>query len=313
MHPTKIKFIALSSISLILTSCGGSVGSDPNASSISLTASSPTISYGQTVNINWIGHNIQNIDSSNFQAGSNALTGSITDKPAITTTYTITARGNDSQLYTSTVTVNLVKGNKKILFVGDVAQSGVNQIIEFIQGMTTQTVQVSPTLPSSFTADVVVLSRSASVSPSDVSAVQAQLTAGKGVVVISVAAQLLATGNINNSDVSAIGSFLAGVTDSTNNDSLNSSLVTTSPIGLPFGATILGEEINGDSLSPISANAILTTQNSPWQSGGHSGFCYSPASGGRIAYAGQAPIDNSKVGIATRTMLLSEIRWASGE
>ena len=306
MRNYKLNLFGLLVLPYMLTACGGG-GLAPNASSISISAATQTISYGQTVNINWIGHNIHDISASSFPADGAALTGSITDKPAVTTTYSITAWGLDSVHHSATVTVNVAKGNKTILFVGDTAQSGVNQLIEFLQALTTQTVQVSPNIPSSFTADVVVLSPSASITSADIPKVQGQLTVGKGVVLISEAAALLATGNANDSDVSAIGSFCAGVTNLGNGGFY--SLVDTSPVGIPFGANLLGKTGFTDTgISPISANAIPLTNAS-----GTSGFLYSPPIGGRIAFAGKAPIDAAEFSVAIRSMLLAEVRWASGE
>lgn len=308
MHHIKLKLFGFVALSFLLSSCGGAGSiTNPNASSISLTASTQTITYGQSVNINWIGHNIGSISEASFPVDGAALTGSITDKPATTTTYSITAWGEDSESHSATVTVNVAKGNKKILFVGDTAQSGVNQLIEFLQALTNQTVDVSPNLPSSFTADVVVLSPSASISAADIPKVQAQLTAGKGVVLINEATALLATGDANNSNISAIGSFCAGVTNLSGGGWY--SLVEISPVGIPFGANLLGKTGFTDAdIWPISANAIPLTNTD-----GTSGFLYSPPIGGRIAFAGKAPIDASEFSVAIRSMFLAEVRWASGE
>ncbi|MEI7575537.1 MAG: hypothetical protein WCK51_01495 [Armatimonadota bacterium] len=299
-------------LSASLLACGGAGGVGANGPSVSLSASKLSIAYGQPVTISWSSKKISSIESSNFRVGSASVDGSITDTPGSTTTYSITGYGEDGNRYTGSVTVSVAKGSKSILVVGDVAQSGVNQIIEQIQAVSSATVQVLATVPATISSDVVVLLSDSNVTSSDVNKIKSQLSRGGGVVLVGNSSRLLATGSASNTDVSPIGSFCAGVTECVGDD-LNSSSLLISPVSFPYGATVLDREVRGYSMSPISATATPLTQVSPWQSGGYSGFLYSPSTGGRVAYAGSAPADNSESSAAMRAIFLSEVRWASGE
>lgn len=308
MKPPRF-FTPLVVIGLVSLGCGGSsIGGKTNAS-ITLSVSSNSVSYGQAATISWSSQNVDSIESANFPVSSSTINGSFTDTPAVPTTYKITAHGTDGSTVSSLVTVSVQKGSKKILFLADTAVSGINQIVDYLQTLSTQAVQVSQTLPSVFSADVIVVSTTASVSPVNVPAIQSFLNAGGGVVLIRYSTRKLATGDLNNSNISAIGSFFAGVTDSSDY-TWPRQIVSGSPIGFNLSATTFGADTSAQGVSPVSAQAILLTTD---YNGTYAGFAYAPASGGRVAYSGDAPIDSSPESVAIRTMFLSEVRWASGE
>lgn len=303
------RLLSLSLLTLSLLACGGAGGLGSNSPSVSLSASRSSISYGQSVTIGWSSKKISSIESSNFRVGSSALDGSITDTPATTTTYKVTGYGEDGKRYSGSVTINVNKGPKTILFIGDTSQAGVNQQIEFVQGLTTQSVQVSGTVPSTISADVVILSNGANIKPSDRTAIQNQLNRGAGVVFVGDSPRMLATGDSNIYDISAIGSFFAGATRCDSGSYFD--IVSSSPAGIPFGSTLLDVyEFIGGGVGPITSSATLLTSNS---SGTFGGFLYSPSSGGRLAYVGQIPIEGDDAHTAVRALFLSEVRWASGE
>ncbi len=308
MKPTPIlaSFVALS---LLPLGCGGDSIGGSSKPSISLSVTGSNLTYGQPTTISWTTHNVASIDSASFPISSSDLNGSITDKPATSTTYKITAHGTDGSTVSSLVTVSVQKGAKKILFLADTAISGINQVTDYLQTLSTQTVQVSQTLPNSFSADVIVVSTTANVSPANVPAIQSFLNAGGGVVLIRYSTRKLATGDLSNSNISAIGSFFAGVTDSSDY-TWPRQIVSSSPVGFALSASAFGDDTSAQGVSPVSSQAILLTTD---YDGTYAGFAYSPSTGGKVAYSGDAPIDSIPESVALRTMFLSEVRWASGE
>ncbi|MBS1703671.1 MAG: hypothetical protein JST12_18555 [Armatimonadetes bacterium] len=303
-------FAALCSLAL---GCGGDSalggGSTP---SITLHLSNSNLTYGQSATVSWTSSNVSSIQSASFPVNSSTVSGSFTDTPSIPTTYRITANGNDGSTVSSTITVAVQKGSKRILFLGDTAQSGVNQVIEGLQTLSTEPVQVSLGLPAVLSADVLVVSSSSTVSPSDVPAIRSFLNAGGGVVLIRYATRLLATGDKSNSNVSAIGSWVAGITESSGLTPFAEAQITSGSVsGFPFSASLFGQTVAGQGVKPVSASAKLLTN---LDNGGFAiGFTYQPASGGRLAFSGDAPIDTSDESTNLRNLFLSEVRWASGE
>lgn len=295
---------------LITAGCGGDSlgGSSP---SISITASVPSLSYGQPVTLNWSSHGVTSIASANFAVSSSMTSGSLTDTPTIPTTYTITGKGNDGSNVSASVTVSVTKGSKKILYLADATQAGINQVTEFLQGLSTQSVQVSLALPPVFSADVVVISETASVSTSDVAALKSFLNGGGGVVLVQNATRKLATGDKNNSNISAIGSWFGGVTFSDNFTTFGAKVVSDSVPGFPLGACILGQSVTGVGVRPVSGSAIsLTTQDID---NCYKAFAYAPSTGGKVAYVSDTPISTDAKSTALRNLFLTEVRWASGE
>lgn len=305
----RLSLTFLVACSIFLPGCGGD-STNVSTGSISLHLSNANPTYGQPITVSWTSNNLSSIEGASFPVNGTEITGSFSDKPCATTTYHIIGRTIANEVVSSTITVNLQKGNKRILFLGDTAKSGVNALTDFLQGLSSAPVQVSLTLPSVFTADVIVIASSASVSPSDVAAVKSFLNAGGGLVLIGRSPRLLATGDLTNENISAIGNFCAGVTTSSSVEE-NTNIISATPGNYPLGANLFGQQVSGLGVSPVSNSATVLTN--PDFSGFTMGFVYSPASGGRVAFAGDAAIDGSAQSIAVRTMFLGEVRWASHE
>jgi len=202
--------------SLVLVGCGGAVGGGGASARISATPNPAP--YGAPVSIEWDTTRGLNVVDSNFGLDAGDLSGSIEDNPGVTTTYSFTAlvqnEGHDPFEISKSVTVQVTKSNKTALIIGNAAVSGPNQVRDSLMSLTTGTVTVSGTLPSSLAQDIVVIHSSAAVSPSDVSRVQGYLSAGKGVILIGQAVINLSGGN-----VSSVGGMLAGAThESTDNE-----------------------------------------------------------------------------------------------
>ena len=310
MNSNRILYLSTIIFGILTLGCGGDSAGGSSTGSVSLHLSTASPTYGQPVTVSWTSSNLASIDGASFPVNSNDITGSFADKPATSTTYQITGRTLSNDVVSSTITVNLQKGSKKILFLADTAQSSTNSLTDFLQGLSTQPVQVSLTLPSVFSADVIVISSSAAVSPSDVAAIKSFLNAGGGLVLIRWSTRLLATGDINNENISAIGNFFAGVTLSSSSD-LGSNIVSGSPGTYPLGVSLFGQPIDAWGVRPVSASATLLTTEDQFSC--TSGFAYSPATGGRVAYAGSAAIDSSAQSTSVRNMFLGEVRWASKE
>jgi|SRR5579871_200090 len=300
---------------IFLAGCGGS-GSSSNGSpnpSVTLTSSVAQVSYGQPVTISWHSSNADTVQS-NFGAGSSQINGSFTDTPAADATYSITVSNSGalggSTPATATVTVHVVKGTKRILAIADNTKPETATVIQFLQSITTVPVTVSLTLPSSFSADVLVFGNG-TYSPADWPKVTSFLSAGGGVVLVGAATQKLATGDTTNGNISAIGNVLAGATQIGTDTLEGSTVVSTAQPGFTLSATVYG--VSGlpdyNHVSPVSISAIrLTTASS---SNGYGAFAYSPPSGGRIAYLSDVLIDNSPSSVATSVLLDAECRWVS--
>lgn len=284
--------------------CGGALASGPG---ISLSASAGTIAYGQQVTIRWSSRQILSINpgGSNFPIGLDTLNGSLADTPAFDTTYIVEAMDVNGKTQSSRVTVKVTPSKKKILLVGDSSQAGVPQIVEYLQGITSQPVAVSQTLPSAITADLVVLLESGSIGVAQRTPIRTFLTSGGKVVFVGKAAPLVASGDPDSHDVSSIGSFLGGA--STFDISISEvDGVNTKPAGAAFSAVFQGDEVLAPGgLSPVSTSAIrFTTGDIVY------GFGYKPGIGGRVGFAGDAPIDGSGTSEAMRGVFLSICRWA---
>ncbi len=298
-------------IALCLAGCGGS-GDTSATPSISIHVSNPSVGYGQASTISWSSSNVTSIISASFPVDSSNVNGSFVDKPTVPTTYKISGRGTDGSAVNATVTVSVQKGSKRILVLGDTAVSGFSQVVDALQTLSTQPVQVSLGLPATFSTDVLVISSSSTVSPSDVPTIKSFLNAGGGVVLIRYAIRLLATGDKNNGNVSAIGSWVAGISESSGSTPFRTAqIVTGSVTGFPLGASLFGQNVEGQGVKPVSASATLLTNQD--DGGFTTGFVYQPSTGGKVGFVGDAPIDTSADSTSLRNLFLSEVRWASGE
>ncbi len=292
-----------------LLACGGGGGGLSNdAPSVSMTASPVVIDYGKASTITWSSKNVHHLSASSFPVSAASVNGSFTDTPATDTTYSITGASAGGDQATASVTVHVKANAKKILVIADPANPASFQVAQFLQGLSTISLTVSKTLPSGFSADVLVIGSSAQVTPADRSKVTSFMASGGGVVLVGRAPCLLATGDTNNDDISAIGSFFAGATQCSFNLGVQN-VVDSAPSGFPLCANVLGHELAGDDfITPVSAGAIrLATAGGS----GSEAFAFRPTIGGKIAYTTAAPVDASANSVATRTVFLACVRWAT--
>lgn len=219
MHvPLRTSLLVLSA-ALALSGCGGGGGALASHA-VSLSASQTSIKYGDPVTISWTTSgtdtSFQNgIESCNFADVKTPLNtaGSITDHPAITTTYTMAVKRNDGSTGSDQVTVTVAKSVARFLVVGDAASADSGTAMAMLPEVTSVAPTLSATLPASPTGfDAVVLTSSGSLSIADQSKVLAWLAAGKGVIVVGAAANKIATGDPSNTNVSAIAGWLGGAT-----------------------------------------------------------------------------------------------------
>ena len=305
----RILFV-LGVVALALSGCGGakSASGSSDDPSVSIQTTASTVAYGSPVTVTWSSSNATSI-SSNFGAGSSQLSGSFTDTPASDTTYTVTAGAMFKPDATRSVSVRVTKSAKRILLVADTTQSWVATMRQRLQDTTTTAVTVSLTLPNSFSTDVLVLSSSGSLSPADWPKVQSFLAGGGGVIIHGSATKLLATGDRNNSNVSAIGNVLAGVTRIEDRISYDN-VVTSAQPGFSLSSTLYGQSVfNINLVSPVSVDAVRLTQG---VSGDYLAFVYRPSGGGRIAYLGAIGIDASSNAVASQQLLMAMTRWVAG-
>lgn len=293
-----------------LLGCGGSGSTTGGQGSaeLALKASASSIRYGDPVSISWSSSELDKITSSNFGVGSRQFSGSLVDRPASTTTYLLTGESYSSGEIAKAVTVKVLPSSKRVLLVADAAIAGAPQLAEVLQQATTYPIVTSLTIPSTTTADVVVLAGSSgSFGPSDEPKIRSFLAAGKGVIVIGRAIRKLATGNVENGSLgTAVGTWLAGANTSIEN--YGASIVTSSP-GIPISATLYGKSFKDAwALRPIATSAHEISID-----GNRSvAFLYSPAIGGRVGYLGNVGIESSASSHTTQAVLLTQLRWVSG-
>ncbi len=296
-------FIVVASLT---AGCGGGGGVASTAPTLELTSSAQAVDYGQTVSVSWTTTNVAALSTTqtSFPVGSTQTSGSLVDTPSSSTTYTVTAVGLDGSEISKSVSVTVNPSTKKILLLADQSVAGVPQVTSEIQALTSLPVTTSLTMPTIISADLLIIGSSSAVTPSDQAIVTAYLAAGGRVVIIGGAAQKLANGTTTDSDISSIGSWLAGGTSSS--FSINQgTVVSTRPVGVPLNASLLGRDTaGGNTISPVAADAIgLTTDKGL-------AFVYWPPIGGRVAYVSSAPQGSDATSFASRLLFLAACRWA---
>lgn len=288
----------------VLGGCGGGGLTGSSSPSIGLSASKSVVNYGESVTISWSTGEGASIYTGQCNFPISGDNGSITDIPSYDTTYRIRGEDADGNDVTKTKQVLVAKSTKAILLVGDAATSGTNQIREYLQTLTTQPVTISLAVPALTGYDAVVLLPSAAYISGDNAKVAAYLTSGGSVFLVEQAPRRLATGSFGSGDISAIGSWCAGVSSQSNPLS-DQDVVETSPIGIPLSAVLFGDDCEGYAVGPVSALAIkLTTSSST-----SSAFVYKPSSGGKVGYVGGLGIGSSAREATARELLLTEVRW----
>ena len=297
--------VTLSCLALFFAGCGGG-GATGSSGSLSLSASKTTVAYGEPVTISWSASGDATIIAGQCNFPVSGQSGSIVDYPSYDTTYRI--RGNDGNGADAekTRTVVVQKSAKKILLIGDTAVSGTNQIKQYLQTITTQPVDTRLDITGVSPYDVVVLLPSAAYIPSDNAEIAIYLTDGGSVILVDQAPRRLATGNGGVGDVSAIGSWCAGVT-SLSTSGFNERVITSNSGSIKVSAVLFGDDgPNGYDLGPVSALATRLTTNS---SNKHSAFVYEPPSGGKVGFVGGLGIGTSEADSSARELLLTEARW----
>jgi hypothetical protein len=298
---------------LALAGCGGSSAGKSGAS-LNLSRNKAEVAYGDPVTISWSSKGLDriNVDDTNFVVTSDQLSGSFTDTPALDTDYTIVGDPTSGSNITRTVSVKVTKSTKKIVLVADTAISGVPQIQDYIQGLTTPTVVTSLALPSLTGVDVLVILESASIGPAQQTAIKNYLNAGGSVVLVGRATNKLATGDFLDNDISSIGSWFAGATEAHYQGSGGFAIfdiVASRPAGIPLSAIVLGDGLffEGSRVLPVSSQAtVFDTDSSE-----HIAFTYKPISGGKVGFCGAAPIGGGRTDTSVRTLFLSIVRWAA--
>jgi phospholipase C len=114
-------FVVLLSALLSLSACGGGTGTTSGTPSLVFSASTNTIPAGQSVTLKWTSTNATSVtitasagSSSRTLQTNGQLSGSVTDKPTQTTTYTAVASGAGGSTQPQTVTVQVAQGPPQI-------------------------------------------------------------------------------------------------------------------------------------------------------------------------------------------------------
>lgn len=294
-------------LAILVAGCGGGGGGSASLGpTLDLSISALAIDYGQTVSVSWSTSRAAAISATqtSFPVDTSQVNGTLIDTPGTSTTYTVTAIGNDGSQVTKSVSVTVNASTKKILLLADQAQAGVPQITSELQALTTIPIQTGLTLPASITADLIVIGGSSAVTPGDQAAIRAFLTAGGRVVLVGSAPQRLANGTTTSSDISSIGSWFAGGTTSSFSIT-QGTVVGTSPVGVPLSATLFGRDIAGDhAIAPVAGSAIGLTTDKGFA------FAYKPPIGGRVGFASTAPSASDSNSVTSRSVFLAICRWA---
>lgn len=216
-----LTFAVLSLAAAALIGCGGTEGILGSNNSIELSASSTTVAYGQPVTISWVSRNtdigFQNgFRDSNFADFRLPLptTGSIVDRPALTTTYTMKVEKENGDVVTDSLTVTVPKGNKRFLVIAGTTSADGNSAATLLREITNATPVVSTTIPANGDGyDVLVLSEGGNFGTADQPKILTWLNAGKGVIVIGAAAQQIASGSVSAAwtSTSSISGWFGGV------------------------------------------------------------------------------------------------------
>jgi len=205
---------------LVLFGCGGAGGLG-GSSNLDLSASSISIPYGSNVTINWSSRDTDTSNQGGFESANFAdvrsslpTSGSVTDSPRITTTYTMTVFKSGGGTATRSLTVSVAKGLKRFLIVGGSSSADATTAQTLLEEVTTVNPTMSPTIPVDGTGfDALILTKGGTFGPADQSKITTWLGSGKGVIIVGMAGNQLATGNIANTNTSSIASWFGGVTE----------------------------------------------------------------------------------------------------
>lgn len=288
-----------------LVGCGGG-GKTGTGASLSLSVSDPTVNYGQSVTVAWSTSGTATILGGQCNFPVSQQSGSIVDFPSHDITYRIQGGDGNGNTISKTRTVSVRKSEKRILLIGDTAVSGTNQIQQYLQGITSQAVDISLSVTGMSLYDLVVILPSAAFDAGDNAEVSAHLASGGSVILLDQAPIRLATGNYGVGNVSAIGSWCAGVT-SISTSGATERVVNSNSGSIKVSATLFGDNgPDGFDLGPVSSQAVILTTNS---SPKYSAFVYQPPTGGKVGFVGALGIGTSEADTSARGLLLTEARW----
>lgn len=215
-HRTRTIHLSLATcLTFALLAVSGCGGKGAGGQTVSVSASPKSVVYGQSTRVSWSASATSRFSSSSFGlTEDNFREGSINDTPGTTTTYELRVNSEEGNTVPARATVTVAPIAEDVLVVGDAGQAGPEQIASFIGALTTGTVTVAASVPApSETYGLLVMSPTTAASSVAASRIKAWLDAGKGVMLCGKSPQVLATGNRNNDDVSAIGSWFFGVNE----------------------------------------------------------------------------------------------------
>jgi hypothetical protein len=311
--PRRSFALAAAPLALIALGCGGGGGGGGNgggggggAATAQVTSSPTSITYGQSSNVTWSASNNATFVSSDFGlTANNFQNGTIADTPGTTTTYTLTV-GTPQVTDTSTVTVAPVAAD--VLVVGDVLVQNTTTAQAVADALTTGTVNIAAAVPDPDAFyEVLVISPTIAFTADGRTQVKKWLDADKGVVLLGRSPRVLATGDVNNSDVSALGAWFFGV------NTLGAALgadadVRTSATGL----VRLSVAIRGDSAPATDGEGSITGAAALADNvvAGEI-LAYEVPTNGRLVYSA-SPVGNGTVaGGAYRQAFESAFRWVA--
>jgi hypothetical protein len=306
VRPFALSAASLIALSLLASGCGGgSSTTTSGGAGVTVSATPNPAPYNTPVTMRWGGTDLVGVQSSNFGASGGQATGSLTDNPGVTSTYSLTdivdVPGQTQSTLSGAATVSIVPSKKSALIVGDASVSGPNQVLTSMQSITTGSVTITPTLPASTTADVVILHSSASLSTSDRSSLDQLLAAGKAVIFIGSAVSSLSGGN-----VTSLGGYLAGATSQRGGN--YPSFRSTSGL-VPMSVVDRGLFVGGNgplALEGVSASAadrLVFTGSDTYA------FAYKVPSGGRTGYTGQDGVGSDTPSVGYNLALRLIARW----
>jgi hypothetical protein len=303
----RLTFAALAAIGL-LAGCGGGGGVLGTSADASLSVSPNPAAFGTPVTVTWRTNKAVKIESSNFGVGRTDLNGSITDNPGITTTYELKAEvKNDDRppiSVSKSVTLTVPRSTKGIVIVGDSALAGTNQVLDSLSTITSGPISVSPAMPSTTTAQAVVLHTSANVSTADLPKFDALLSAGKSVIFINESVNKISGGN-----VASIGGKLAGSTGFVKDPTVGISFRTEAGM-VPLSATLRGVSFSGNdsALRTISTSAdrLIASSGALYTTA----MAYKVPTGGRTGFVGDDGVGSDTTARNYNAALKLIVRWA---
>ena len=241
--------------------------------------------------------------------------GSRTDRPATTAVYKMKVyHKKDDGFYEfvdAQKTVKVRPGTKKFLIVGDTSTADVGSVRAMLPIATTVVADVVRNLPTDATGyDAIILTDGADMRKADAPRIQPWLDANKGVIVVGRAAKLLATGDLNNRDVSSVAGWFGGCTQCGNEINYSHDLVK-GIAAIPYSSTY---QIKDLYLNPLvyetnPGGGSLTLVGSGSRSGA---WVFELPGAGRVFYIGTTVACDPTNAVQTSDVFIAGARWAAG-